>query len=60
MDKELDHLFHENRLRVDQPGKGLHGDPIVAFQSLKGPTGMMGRDSLSGSAMTEQWVMVLN
>ncbi|CAM9586350.1 unnamed protein product, partial [Bubo scandiacus] len=38
----------------------LWGNLIEAFQYLKRATGKMGRDSLSGSVVTGQGVMVLN
>ena len=48
----LKHLPYEDRLRelgfFCLEERRLWGDLIEAFQYLKGPTGKMGRDSLSG------------
>ena len=38
----------------------LQGDHIAAFQYLKGPTGKLERDSVSGNVVTGQGVTALN
>ena len=57
----LEHLSYEDRLRelglFSLEKRRLWGDLIVAFQYLKGPTGKMVRDCLSGSVVTGQGVM---
>ena len=58
MIRGLEHLSYEDRLReLGLPGeKKAPGDLIVAFQYLKGPTGKLERDCLSGSVVTGQGV----
>ncbi|GAB0203467.1 mitochondrial enolase superfamily member 1 [Grus japonensis] len=59
----LEHLSYEDRLReleLFSLEKRLQGDLIVAFQYLKGPTGKLMRDCLSGSVVTGQGVMGLS
>ncbi|GAB0189291.1 mitochondrial enolase superfamily member 1 [Grus japonensis] len=57
----LEHLSYEDRLRelglFSLEKRRLQGDLIAAFQYLKGPTGKMVRDCLSGSVVTGQGVM---
>ncbi|GAB0186283.1 mitochondrial enolase superfamily member 1 [Grus japonensis] len=60
----LEHLSYEDRLRelglFSLEKRWLPGDLIVAFQYLKGPTGKLVRDCLSGSVVTGQGVMGLS
>ncbi|GAB0186926.1 hypothetical protein GRJ2_001157900 [Grus japonensis] len=60
----LEHLSYEDRLRelglFSLEKRLLRGDLIAAFQYLKGPTGKLERDCLSGSAVTGQGVMALS
>ncbi|GAB0205466.1 hypothetical protein GRJ2_003012200 [Grus japonensis] len=60
----LEHLSYEDRLRelglFSLEKRRLRGDLIAAFQYLKGPTGKLERDCLSGSVVTGQGVMCLS
>ena len=60
----LEHLSYEDRLRevglFSLEKRRLQGDLIAVYQYLKGPTGKMERDCLSGSVVTGHGVMALN
>ncbi|GAB0188045.1 hypothetical protein GRJ2_001269800 [Grus japonensis] len=60
----LEHLSYEDRLRqlglFSLEKRRLWGNLIVVYQYLKGPTGKMVRDCLSGSGVTGQGVMGLS
>ncbi|GAB0175656.1 hypothetical protein GRJ2_000030800 [Grus japonensis] len=62
--RRLEHLSCEDRLRelglFSLEKRQLREDLIAAFQYLKGPTGKMVRDCLSGSMVTGQGVMGLS
>ena len=63
MIKRLEPLSYEDRLRelglFNLEKRKLQGDPIAAFQYLKGPTGKMGTNFLPGPVAIGQAVTVL-
>ncbi|GAB0205590.1 hypothetical protein GRJ2_003024600 [Grus japonensis] len=64
MIRGLEHLSYKARLRelrlFSLEKRKLQGDLRAAFQYLKGPTGKLERDYLSGSVVTGQGVMGLS
>ncbi|GAB0203881.1 hypothetical protein GRJ2_002853700 [Grus japonensis] len=60
MMRGLEHLSFEDRLRelglFSLEKRRLRGDLIAAYQYLKGPTGKLERDCLSGSVVTGQGI----
>lgn len=60
----LEHLSNQGRLRevglFSVEKRRCQGNCMMAFQYLKGPVGMLRKDSLSGIVVIGQKVMALN